>query len=67
MRNLMMKRRHFSHVINENLVLCTIARPDIETGVSFLVSRAVKPAINDWKKLKMILEFFNCTIDVKRA
>ena len=34
------------------------ARPDIETGVSFLMKRAAKSDVDDWKKLRRIIGIF---------
>jgi len=41
-------------------------RPDIETGVSFLMKRVAKSYIDDWKKLRRIIGFLKCTIDELR-
>ena len=43
------------------------ARPDIETGVSFLMRRVSKSTKDDWMKLKRILSFLNGTIEDERT
>ena len=42
------------------------ARPDIETAVSFLTTRVSNPTTDDWKKLKRVLQYLKCTIDIVR-
>jgi len=42
------------------------ARPDIETGVSFLMKRVAKSDTVDWKKLKILIGFRKGTIDELR-
>ena len=42
------------------------ARPDIETGVSFLMKRVAKSDTDDWKKLRRLIGFLEGTIDELR-
>ena len=42
------------------------ARPDIETGVSFLMKRVAKSDVDDWKKLRRVIGFLKRTIDELR-
>jgi len=42
------------------------ARPDIETGVSFLMKRVAKSDVDDWKKLRRIIGFLKRTFDELR-
>ena len=41
-------------------------RPDIETVVSFLMKRVSKSNLDDWKKLRRMIESLQGTIDEKR-
>jgi hypothetical protein len=42
------------------------ARPDVETAISYLMTRVSKNNVEDWKKLKRCLGFMKGTIDDKR-
>ena len=39
-------------------------RPEILPIVSFLTTRAFSPYLDDWKKLKQLLQYLKATIDV---
>ena len=39
------------------------AQPDTETYIYFLYTRVLKPTEDDKKKLKILLQLLNCTID----
>ena len=38
-------------------------RPDLEVPVTYLCSRVSKSDEDDWKKLRRVLAFVQCTID----
>ena len=42
------------------------ARPDIETAVGFLSTRVSKSDVDDWNKLKRVLQYLYGTIDMPR-
>ena len=42
-------------------------RPDLETVVDFLTTRASKSDVDDWEKLRRVLRFVHCTLEGKRA
>ncbi len=44
-----------------------IARPDIETSVSYLMTRVSKSNVKDWKKLSRCLGFIKKTIKEKNT
>jgi len=56
----------FHSVTAKLLYLQKRARPDIETGISFLMRRVSKSDVDDWKKLRRILGFLKKTIKEHR-
>ena len=65
------KDRKYSEIFHSTmaslLYIMKRARPDIETGVSFLMRRVSKSTKDDWMKLKRILSFLNGTIEDERT
>ena len=59
------KKEFFHSVTAKLLYLVKLARPDIETLVSFLTMRVTKSDVDDWKKLKRGLAFVKNTIKDK--
>ena len=45
--------------------MCALARPDIQTLVSFLCTRCKEPDEDDWGKLKRVLKYLYGTIHTK--
>jgi hypothetical protein len=56
----------FHSVVAKLLFIMKRARPDLETVVSFLMTRVSKSDEDDWRKLKRCLGFIKGTIDDKR-
>lgn len=57
----------FHSVTAKLLFIMKRARPDIETSVSYLMTRVSKSNEKDWKKLKRCLGFLKRTINDKRV
>jgi hypothetical protein len=58
------KAELFHHNVARLLFLCKRARPDIQTGVSFLCTRVKSPDIDDWKKLGRVMRYLRSTVDM---
>ena len=56
---------NFHSVATKLLLVANRSRPDIQPALSYLCTRVQKPDTSDWKKLKRLLQFINCTIDDK--
>ena len=56
----------FHSVVAKLLFIMKRARPDLETAVSFLMTRVSKSDEDDWKKLKRCLGFIKGTMEDKR-
>ena len=59
------KQRTFHSCVAKLLFVAKRGRPDILTAVSFLTTRVTKPTVDDWGKLKRILQYLKGTIDLK--
>ena len=52
------------HLVTQKLLfICKRARPDIETTVAYLCTRVTKSTEGDWRKLRRVLQFLNCTVN----
>ena len=60
------KSEVFHSVTAKLLFIMKRARPDIETSVSYLMTRVSKSNVKDWKKLSRCLGFVKKTINEKR-
>ena len=59
------QQKTFHSCVAKLLFVAKRGRPDILTAVSFLTTRVTKPTIDDWGKLKRIIQYFKGTIDLK--
>ena len=63
-----MARRHkserFYHIISKLLCVFKRAILDIELAISFLCTRVTKSTEEDWEKLRRLLSYLKCTIDM---
>ena len=59
------KAATFHSISMKLLFVAKRARSDIQPSLSYLCTRVQKPNTSDWKKLKRLLQFINCTIDEK--
>ena len=48
----------------KGLFLCKRARPDIQTANAFLTTRVKEPDLDDWKKLKRLIQYLKGTVDL---
>jgi hypothetical protein len=55
----------FHHTVYQLLFASNLARRDIQTAVSFLITRLQAPDKDDWGKLKQILKYLNGTRHLK--
>ena len=57
-------RKEIFHTVTAKLLYIEKrARPDIETAVSFLTTRVDRSDVDDWKKLKRVVQYLKQTID----
>jgi hypothetical protein len=61
------KSDKFHSVVAKLLFIMKRARPDLETAVSFLMTRVSKSDEDDWRKLKRCLGFIKGTMNDKRV
>lgn len=57
------KKETFHSIVAKLLWIMKRTRPDLETSITFLCTRVTKSDEDDWKKLKRVLTYVNCTID----
>ena len=60
------KAQQFHRTTAQLLFLTMRARPDVQTGVSFLTTRVKEPDKDDWGKLRHILMYLKGTLHMKR-
>ena len=56
----------FHHIVAKLLFVTKRARLDIEPTISFLCTRVTKSTEEDWLKLKRLLSYLKCTLDMPR-
>jgi hypothetical protein len=54
----------FHNLVARGLFACKQARPDIMTAIAFLTTRVSNPDIDDWKKLKRVINYLRGTKDL---
>ena len=59
------KRQILHSIVAKLLYVATKGHPDIYLPIVFLTSRVSRADVDDWKKLKRLLNFIRCTIDLK--
>ena len=52
----------FHHNTAKLLFLCKRARPDIQTAVAFLCTRVKAPDVDDYKKLRRVMQYLRATV-----
>ena len=60
------KSERFHHIVSKLLFVSKRARLDIELAISFLCTRVSKSTMQDWEKLRRLLSYLQCTIDMPR-
>jgi hypothetical protein len=51
----------FHNIVAHGLFLCKRARPDIQTAIAFLTTRVIQPDLDDWKKLRRLIDYLHGT------
>lgn len=66
-RKVLDKKKHktFHCCVAKLLYIAKRGRPDILTAISFLTIRVLSPDIDDWRKLKRVLQYSKGTINLK--
>ena len=60
------RKECFHSVMAKILWISQRSRPDLDTAVSFLCTRAKQPTEEDWRKLRIVVCFLKATKDDKR-
>ena len=60
------KAERFHHIVAKLLHVAKRARLDIEPTVAFLCRRVQEPTIEDWRKLKRLLQYIYGSLDLPR-
>ena len=55
------KAQIFHHIVAQALFLCKRARPNLQTTVAFLCTRVKQPDIEDYKKLRRMIQYLRLT------
>ena len=63
---LKLKAEKFHSIVAKLLFVCIRARLDTSLAVAFLTTRVSKSTEEDWLKLKRLLRYINCTLDLPR-
>ena len=61
------KKEIFHSVVSKNLWIAKRGRPDIDPAMSFLCTRVSEPTMEDWRKLRRVLQYMYQTIHEKRV
>jgi len=61
------RKEKFHHVVAKLLHVCKRVRLDLQVCVSFLCTRVQQPTIQDWLKLRRVLQYIRGTIDLPRV
>ena len=59
------KHKVFHSCVAKLLFVAKRGRPDILTAISFLTTRVTKPNVDDWGKLRRVLQYLKGTLDMK--
>jgi len=56
----------FHHIVQKLLHVCKRGRLDLQVSIAFLCTRVKCPHLQDWVKLKRVLQYVNGTINMER-
>jgi len=60
------RKEKFHHVVAKLLHLCKRVRLDLQVAVGFLCTRVQNPTVQDWVKLRRVLQYIKGTLDLPR-
>ena len=60
------RSKTFHTVVAKLLYISKRARVDLQVAVGFLCTRVKSPTVQDWRKLKRLLQYVNGTMDIER-
>jgi hypothetical protein len=58
------KAQGFHHIVAKLLYLCRRTRQDIQMAVAYLCTRVKSPNVDDYKKLKRVIQYLRGTPDL---
>jgi len=61
------KREIFHHVVQKLLHICKRTRLDLQVVIGFLCTRVRNPSVQDWLKLRRVLQYVHGTLNLKRV
>ena len=59
------KQELFHHMVMQLMYLSQRGRPDLRTAVSFLCTRVYTPDMDDYKKLRRVMQYLQATVNLK--
>ncbi len=54
----------FHNIVAKALYVVKCARPDASVAIAFLTTRVRSPDVDDWKKLKHLIDYLRATVDM---
>jgi len=60
------RKDKFHHVVAKLLHISKRARLDLQVSVGFLCTRVKKPTVEDWRKLRRVLQYIRGTLNLER-
>jgi len=57
----------YHHIVQKLLHVCKRARVDIQVAIAFMCTRVRQPSIQDWQKLRRLLQYLRGTINMRRS
>jgi len=60
------RKDKFHHIVAKLLHISKRARLDLQVSIGFLCTRVQRPTVDDWKKLRRVLQYIRGTIDMER-
>jgi len=60
------RKEKFHHIVQKLLHICKRTRLDLQVSIGFLCTRVRSPTLQDWKKLRRVLQYVHGTMDLCR-
>jgi len=60
------RREKFHHIVQKMLHICKRTRLDLQVSIGFLCTRVKSPTLQDWKKLRRVLQYVHGTMSLIR-
>ena len=60
------RKEKYHHIVAKLLHISKRARLELQVSIGFVCTRVKKPTIEDWRKLRRVLQYIRGTIDLER-